>query len=123
MVAESRRLAPLLACLPVEVGGLRKHTVVYSNIDVSERHLALASEQGYVWLVDMATSKLLKEFGVRVEKVEWSERGGRESVVSDIRGQGKLLSKTGESRCHISRSIILCCVFSVNGGGLKINAS
>lgn len=88
MVAESRRLAPLLACLPLEVGGLRKHTVVYSDIDVSESHLALASEQGYVWLVDMATSKLLREFGVRVGKGEWFERGGREGevVACDVGG-------------------------------------
>ena len=49
------------------MGALRRHTVVYSCLDVSEQHLALGSEQGYVWVVDLASGKLLKEFNVSYE--------------------------------------------------------
>ena len=66
-MAESHPLTATLQNLPIEVGALRRHTVVYSCLDVSEQHLALGSEQGYVWVVDRSSGKLLKEFNVSYE--------------------------------------------------------
>ena len=91
MVVETALLSSLVSDLPIEVGGLRKHTVVYSAVDVSERHLVLASEQGYVWLVDMATGRLLRELSVR------GSRGGEERR----RGEGGFLGRAFIGTCLV----------------------
>ena len=49
--------------LPSEVG-LRKQSVVYSCLDASQQYLVVGSMQGYVWVVDLKSMCLLKEFNV-----------------------------------------------------------
>lgn len=49
--------------LPVEVG-LRKQLVVYSCLDASQHYLVVGSLQGYVYVVDLKSMCLLKEFNV-----------------------------------------------------------
>lgn len=50
-------------CLPVEVG-LRRQAVEYTCIDASQQFLVVGSAQGYVWVVDLQSSRLLREFSV-----------------------------------------------------------
>ena len=61
ILSEGRPLP--LHCLPVEVG-LRANPVEYTCIDASQQFLAVGSAQGYVWVVDLQSSRLLREFGV-----------------------------------------------------------
>lgn len=49
--------------LPTGVG-LWKQTVVYSCLDASQYYLVVGSMQGYVWVVDLKSMCLLKEFNV-----------------------------------------------------------
>lgn len=49
--------------LPTDVG-LRKQTVVYSCLDASQSYLVVGSMQGYVWVVDLKSKCVLKEFNV-----------------------------------------------------------
>ena len=64
LVSEPLPISAALQCLPMEVGGLKKHTVVYSCLDATGQCLAVGSEQGYVWAVDLSTSRLLRELNV-----------------------------------------------------------
>ena len=52
-------------CLPLEVG-LRRQAVEYTCIDASQQFLVVGSAQGYVWVVDLQSSRLLREFSVSV---------------------------------------------------------
>ena len=61
MLNEGRPLP--LHCLPVEVGLSRK-PVEYTCIDASQQFLAVGSNLGYVWVVDLQSSRLLREFSV-----------------------------------------------------------
>lgn len=61
VVSEGRPLS--VHCLPAEVG-LRRQHVEYTCIDASQQFLAVGSVQGYVWVVDLKTSRLLREFNV-----------------------------------------------------------
>lgn len=49
--------------LPREVG-LRKQSVVYSCLDASQYYLVVGSMQGYVWVVDLKSTSILREFNV-----------------------------------------------------------
>lgn len=49
--------------LPSEVG-LRRQSVAYSCLDASQHYLVVGSLQGYVWVVDLKSMCLLKEFNV-----------------------------------------------------------
>ena len=64
LISESQPLSSVHKCLPIEVGGLRKHTVVHSCLHVTEEYLAVGSEQGYVWVVDLYRNRLLREYSV-----------------------------------------------------------
>lgn len=64
LVSEVQPLVPVLQSLPTEVGGLRRHVVSHSCMDVSSQYLAIGSEQGYVWIVDAVSGRLLRELNV-----------------------------------------------------------
>ena len=64
LVSEPLPIPAALQCLPMEVGGLKKHTVVYSCLDAAGQSLAVGSEQGYVWVVDLSTGRLTRELNV-----------------------------------------------------------
>jgi len=64
LVSELQPLASILQSLPTEVGGIRKHAVVYTCMDVSSHYLAVGSEQGYVWVLDIISGRLLRELSV-----------------------------------------------------------
>ena len=64
LVSELQPLASVLQSLPTEVGGLRRHVVSHSCMDVSSQYLAVGSEQGYVWVVDTMSGRLLRELNV-----------------------------------------------------------
>ena len=61
MVSEAHPLPEDL--LPVDVG-IRKQPVVYSCLDASLYYLVVGSMQGYVFVVDLKSKSLLKEFSV-----------------------------------------------------------
>ena len=65
-VQEPHTLSVILKCLPKEVrsAGARKQVVSYSCFDVSDQYLALGSEQGYVWILDLHATKLTREINV-----------------------------------------------------------
>ena len=56
----------VLKYLPKEVrgAGSRKQAVVHTCFDVSGQYLAMGSEQGYVWLLDLHATKLIRELTV-----------------------------------------------------------
>lgn len=61
VVSEGRPLT--LHNLPVELG-IRRQPVSYSCIDASQQFLAVGSAQGYVWILELHSSRLLREFSV-----------------------------------------------------------
>ena len=63
---EPHTLSVVLKYLPKEVrgAGSRKQAVVHTCFDVSEQYLAMGSEQGYVWLLDLHATKLIRELTV-----------------------------------------------------------
>ena len=61
MLSEGRPLP--INCLPVEVG-IRRQVVEYTCIDASQQFLVVGSAQGYVWVIDLLSSRLLREFNV-----------------------------------------------------------
>lgn len=64
VISESHPLSDsVLSCIPTEVG-LWRQQVVYSCLDASQQYLAVGSVQGYVWVVDLQSSRLLREFNV-----------------------------------------------------------
>ena len=65
-VQEPHTLSVILKCLPKEVrsAGARKQVVSYLCFDVSDQYLALGSEQGYVWILDLHATKLTREINV-----------------------------------------------------------
>ena len=72
-VQEPHTLSAILNCLPKEVKtlGPRKQTVVHTCFDVSDQYLALGSEQGYVWNLDLYATKLTREFNVSTSPTHW----------------------------------------------------
>lgn len=54
-------------CIPTEIG-LRRQVVEYTCVDASQQFLVVGSAQGYVWVVDLQSSRLLREFSVRFKK-------------------------------------------------------
>ncbi len=71
LISESVPLTSILKCLPIEVGGLKKHTVVHSCLHATQHYLGLGSEQGHVWVVDLRLNKLLREFSVSSQLSLW----------------------------------------------------
>ena len=69
VVSEGRPLP--VQCLPMEVG-LRRQAVEYTCFDASQQLLVVGSAQGYVWVVDLQSSHLLKEFSVSLESLSLS---------------------------------------------------
>ena len=63
VVSEGRALP--VQCLPAEVG-LRRQPVEYTCVDASQQLLAVGSAQGYVWVMDLQSSRLLREFSVSI---------------------------------------------------------
>lgn len=65
-VLEPHTLSVVLKCLPRDVrgAGSRKQTVAYTCFDVSDQYLAMGSEQGYVWVLDLHATKLIRELNV-----------------------------------------------------------
>ena len=65
---EPHTLSVVLKYLPKEVrgAGSRKQTVVHTCFDVSEQYLAMGSEQGYVWILDLHATKLVRELTVSI---------------------------------------------------------
>ena len=64
VISESHPLSDaVLGCIPTEVG-LWRQQVVYSCLDASQQYLAVGSVQGYVWVVDLQSARLLREFSV-----------------------------------------------------------
>ena len=66
LVFEDRPLPmSVLQALPTEVG-LWKTSAVYTNIEANDSYLVVGSEQGVVWVVDLETSTLIREYSVSV---------------------------------------------------------
>ena len=65
-IPEPHTLSVVLKCLPREVrsAASRKQAVVYTCLDVSQQYLAMGSEQGYVWILDLRATKLVRELSV-----------------------------------------------------------
>lgn len=65
-ILEPHTLSVVLKCLPKEVrcSGPRKQAVIHSCFDVSDQYLAMGSEQGYVWVLDLHATKLIRELNV-----------------------------------------------------------
>ena len=65
-ILEPHTLSVVLKCLPREVRytGPRKQAVIHSCFDVSDQYLAMGSEQGYVWVLDLHATKLIRELNV-----------------------------------------------------------
>lgn len=65
-IQEPHTLSVVLKCLPKEVrsAGSRKQAVVYTCLDASLQYLAMGSEQGYVWILDLHATKLVRELSV-----------------------------------------------------------
>lgn len=65
-IQEPHTLSVVLKCLPKEVrgAGSRRHCVVHTCFDVAEQYLAVGSEQGYVWILDLHATKLIRELNV-----------------------------------------------------------
>ncbi len=61
VVSEGRPLP--VKSIPVDVG-LRRQAVEYTCVDASQQYLIVGSAQGYVWVVDLQSSRLLREFSV-----------------------------------------------------------
>ena len=55
----------VLQAVPTEVG-LWKTSAVYTNIEANDSYLVVGSEQGVVWVVDLETSTLIREYNVSV---------------------------------------------------------
>ena len=66
LILEPHTLSVVLKCLPRDVrcSGSRRQAVVYTCIDVSNQYLALGSEQGYVWVLDLHATRLIRELSV-----------------------------------------------------------
>lgn len=65
-ISEEDQLLLVNRLLPQEVG-LFKHKVVHTCLDATEMHLAVGSEQGNFWVMDMKSRRmLLKEVTVSV---------------------------------------------------------
>jgi hypothetical protein len=62
-IQEPHTLSVVLKCLPREVrsAASRRQAVVYTCFDVSQQYLAMGSEQGYVWILDLHATKLVRE--------------------------------------------------------------
>ena len=71
LVFEDRPLSMnTLQAIPTEVGlSLWKTPAVYSCLEANEHYIVIGSEQGYVWVVDLETSKLIREYSVSVTTV------------------------------------------------------
>ena len=65
---EPHTLSVVLKCLPREVrsAGSRRQAVAHTCLDASEQFLAIGSEQGYVWILDLHTTKLVRELSVSI---------------------------------------------------------
>lgn len=70
LILEPHTLSVVLKCLPREVRSLgpRRHAVVYTCFDVSDQYLAIGSEQGLVWILDLHATRLIRELNVCYNK-------------------------------------------------------
>ena len=64
VVREVEGLRGLLRALPSAVGGRFRQMVAYTCVDASPEHVALGSQQGYVWLLNVCTGELVLEISV-----------------------------------------------------------
>ncbi len=58
-----------LQAIPTEMG-LWKTPAVYTCLEANENYIVIGSEQGYVWVVDLETSKLIREYSVSATTVQ-----------------------------------------------------
>lgn len=63
-ITEQDQLLLVNSLLPQEIGQLFKQKVTYTSLNALGSILAIGSEQGYVWIVDMSTRKVVKEITV-----------------------------------------------------------
>jgi len=69
LVFEDRPLSmSVLQAIPSEIG-LWKTPVVYSSLEANSNYIVVGSQQGVVWVIDVETAKLLREFSVRTHKL------------------------------------------------------
>jgi len=61
VVSEGRPLQ--LHSLPTEVG-IRRQPISYTCLDASQQFLVVGSAQGYVWIVELYSFRLLREYSV-----------------------------------------------------------
>ena len=64
VVSEGRPLS--LHNLPMDLG-LRRQPVSFTCIDASQQFLAVGSAQGYVWILELHSSRLLREYSVSLD--------------------------------------------------------
>ena len=65
-ISEQDQLLLINSLLPQEIGQIFKQKVSYTCLDVTDRLLAVGSEQGHVWILDTSAKKIIKEFSVRL---------------------------------------------------------
>lgn len=70
VVKELDQLLLVNNLFPSEVGLFRQR-VEYTCLHASNNLLAVGCEQGYVWVVDVATRRLLREIMVSNTQVPW----------------------------------------------------
>ena len=63
VVSEGRPLQ--LHNLPTEIG-IRRQPVNYTCLDASQQFLVVGSAQGYVWILELHSFRLLREYSVSV---------------------------------------------------------
>lgn len=66
-ITEQDQLLLVNSLLPVEAR-LFRQKVVFTCIDVVDHLLALGSEQGIVWIVDMQSRKIVREISVSAKR-------------------------------------------------------
>ena len=66
VICEAQGFSHVLEKLPRAVGDRWKQAVNYTCLDASEAHLALGSEQGIVYVVNVSSGKLVCKLNVSV---------------------------------------------------------
>ena len=64
VIYEVQGFSHVLEKLPTAVGGRWKQAVNYTCLDASEAHLAVGSEQGFVYVVNVSSGKLVSKLNV-----------------------------------------------------------
>ena len=80
LIFEDRPLpTAILQSIPTEVG-LWKTAVVCTCIEANEDYIVVGSEQGYVWVIDLETYRLVREYNVSNTVRSFLGGGGRRAV-------------------------------------------